>query len=320
MSVHVTSHVWKLRGLTPTEKLVMLAIADMSNHDGECWPGRACLAEMTELDSSTVRKTLRRLEAAGHLMTTPRPQENSPNLTNVYRILRPETGRPETPLGRPMRQGEGGPRPPEPPRRGRTVVDRENPPAANATGPETAKPRKSTRRQATPEQSRRVKDLTAHFVDQFPAEPVKTLIRLVGNQVRTLVLDGEEDRYIKAGIEALVKGGCAPVLLSQLTNNAKTGRAAPSRVSNGRAVLAVAPDWSDAKPGEFERFKAEGGDPMSPHCRQHFDFWRAVGRVPSWEESNRPDAWDRALAAARHGDRETGELASVFAASFGGVQ
>ncbi len=66
MSVHVSSVVWRL-SLGSTEKLVMLALADIANDDGEAYPSTRLLVERTGLSERAIQGALSRLEQAGHL-------------------------------------------------------------------------------------------------------------------------------------------------------------------------------------------------------------------------------------------------------------
>jgi len=66
MSVHISGAVWQL-DLTPTQKLVMLALADQANDKGQCWPSVGNIEERTGLDPRTVQRVLRQLEKLGML-------------------------------------------------------------------------------------------------------------------------------------------------------------------------------------------------------------------------------------------------------------
>jgi len=62
--------VWRLRvPLRPSERLVLLALADRCNGGGICWPGLADLAKRTGLCPRAIRATLRRLERHTLLVT-----------------------------------------------------------------------------------------------------------------------------------------------------------------------------------------------------------------------------------------------------------
>lgn len=60
--------VWELP-LTPAEKLVLLALADCANDEGEAWPSIATLCRKTNAAERTVQRSIRALEEAGHLRT-----------------------------------------------------------------------------------------------------------------------------------------------------------------------------------------------------------------------------------------------------------
>ena len=66
MSIHVMSAVWKMN-LPDSEKLIMLALADWSNDDGQCWPSIAKLAAKSSKSERTVQGALKSLETKGAL-------------------------------------------------------------------------------------------------------------------------------------------------------------------------------------------------------------------------------------------------------------
>lgn len=66
MSVRVMSAVWDL-DLSTFEKLVLLALADCANDDGECWPSIATLKRKTGAGERTIQRSINALEAAGVL-------------------------------------------------------------------------------------------------------------------------------------------------------------------------------------------------------------------------------------------------------------
>ncbi len=68
MSVKLMALVWEL-DLSTFEKLVMLALADCANDDGECWPSVATLSRKTGAAERTVQRSLRALEQCGLLKT-----------------------------------------------------------------------------------------------------------------------------------------------------------------------------------------------------------------------------------------------------------
>lgn len=68
MSVRVMGLVWAAK-LDPTEKLVLLALADHAGHDGErVYPGVELTAWKTGLSERAVQYNIRRLESGGYLV------------------------------------------------------------------------------------------------------------------------------------------------------------------------------------------------------------------------------------------------------------
>lgn len=67
MSTRVMDACWGLR-LQPTEKAVLMSLADQANDAGVCWPSVGSLCERTCLGERTVQRALRALEAAGLLV------------------------------------------------------------------------------------------------------------------------------------------------------------------------------------------------------------------------------------------------------------
>ena len=73
---------WKIR--IPTgRKIVLLALADMADKDGSCWPSRELLAELTALSAASVSKHLKDLIDSGIVEQTRRRQKSA-----TYRVIR----------------------------------------------------------------------------------------------------------------------------------------------------------------------------------------------------------------------------------------
>lgn len=66
MSVHISSQVWTL-DMQSGKKLVLLALADMANDEGICWPSIQSLCKRTGLSERAIQLHLRELQAAGLL-------------------------------------------------------------------------------------------------------------------------------------------------------------------------------------------------------------------------------------------------------------
>lgn len=97
MSVHVTSPVWKSRGLTPTQKLLLLQLADHADGDGRnAYPSVATMCAETGLSRRAVQGTLRDLESRGILKIERFQRASAPR---HYRVMIDELpgGAPATP-------------------------------------------------------------------------------------------------------------------------------------------------------------------------------------------------------------------------------
>jgi hypothetical protein len=66
MSVRVMSLVWDA-DLPPSEKLVLLALADCANDEGHCWPSAATLARKSGQGERTIRRSIQALISKKHL-------------------------------------------------------------------------------------------------------------------------------------------------------------------------------------------------------------------------------------------------------------
>jgi hypothetical protein len=64
MSIRVMSAAWELP-MGAFEKLVLLALADCANDEGECWPSIATLKRKTGAGERTIQRAIRGLEAMG---------------------------------------------------------------------------------------------------------------------------------------------------------------------------------------------------------------------------------------------------------------
>lgn len=66
MSVRVMTAVWDI-DLPDSEKIVLLALADCANDEGDCWPSMATLTRKCSKSERTVQSAIKRLVVAGHL-------------------------------------------------------------------------------------------------------------------------------------------------------------------------------------------------------------------------------------------------------------
>ncbi len=68
MSIKRMTDVWDKSTHTSSDLLLLLALADMANEDGHCWPGIETLCKKTRLSESTVIRRTRAIEKSGELI------------------------------------------------------------------------------------------------------------------------------------------------------------------------------------------------------------------------------------------------------------
>ena len=68
MSVAATNYVWYVSTVEGSDRLVLLALADFADEDGNCFGSWGKLCQKTRLCRATIATSLKRLRAAGHLV------------------------------------------------------------------------------------------------------------------------------------------------------------------------------------------------------------------------------------------------------------
>lgn len=69
MSVRMMQHVWENGPDDKAELVVLLALADFANDDGECWPAMDTIGQKARMSERNARRVLRKLEADGYVET-----------------------------------------------------------------------------------------------------------------------------------------------------------------------------------------------------------------------------------------------------------
>lgn len=67
MSVHFTSPIWKYSRRRGTELLALLALGDMANDEGICWPSMVSIAKRIKLDEKQARRIVHDLIEGGEV-------------------------------------------------------------------------------------------------------------------------------------------------------------------------------------------------------------------------------------------------------------
>ena len=73
--------------LTPTLKLVLMALADAADDQGICWPSVSTLAKKCTVSKRTVQRSLRVFIGNGLLIAEPRRRRDGSSTSNRYRLL-----------------------------------------------------------------------------------------------------------------------------------------------------------------------------------------------------------------------------------------
>lgn len=81
MSTHILSSCWAMSGMSSTQKLVLISLADQANDDGVCWPSIRRMRERTCLSERAIRDAIAWLTESGVLSVSHRF-----NSSNVYTI------------------------------------------------------------------------------------------------------------------------------------------------------------------------------------------------------------------------------------------
>lgn len=79
--------IWESRAVSPTERLILLALNEFVDKAGRCFPGQARLAEMTGMSDRTIRRSLTALAAAGIIKISARYRPSGGQTSNKYQII-----------------------------------------------------------------------------------------------------------------------------------------------------------------------------------------------------------------------------------------
>ena len=110
MSVRIMTAVWAVT-LADSEKLVLLALADCANDEGDCWPSMATLVKKCSKSDRTVQASIKELVSKGHLTRNEVPGKGcryivhprSDNTPEAASPPKPATGTPEAASDKPSR-------------------------------------------------------------------------------------------------------------------------------------------------------------------------------------------------------------------------
>lgn len=79
--------IHKTKGLKPTEKLILIILANYADEKGSCYPSLKHIAEICGLkDTKNIRKILKDFEAKGLIQIESRKKQDGGNLSNRYHL------------------------------------------------------------------------------------------------------------------------------------------------------------------------------------------------------------------------------------------
>lgn len=102
MSVRASNWAWRV-ARQPTQKIVLLALADASDDDGYGWPSLKALAMKCQVSPRTIQRTIKEFEDCGLLEVSTRFTANGRQTSNGY-VLRLD-GETSSPLAPAKRRG-----------------------------------------------------------------------------------------------------------------------------------------------------------------------------------------------------------------------
>lgn len=91
MSYKATNWAYDLPILGP-QKFVLVALADMADEAGSCYPSHSRLSQMTGLSASTVKRALERLEEGEYIRRERRHDKNGYRTSDRYYLALDRTG------------------------------------------------------------------------------------------------------------------------------------------------------------------------------------------------------------------------------------
>ena len=84
MSVKQITAAWDLEMDSHAEKLVLIALADNANDEGECWPSIATLARKCDMTPNGVKNVIKRLAKKELVAVNRRKRNNGSDASNFY--------------------------------------------------------------------------------------------------------------------------------------------------------------------------------------------------------------------------------------------
>ena len=138
MSIEVMNWAWEQPVAKATNKLVLLALADHANADGECWPSMKRIAERSDISTRHVSRAINELIDLGLVEKAGRRRHGGQFRGWDYRVLVQRTSA-SGGHGRPVTSGHGRPSPADTGVRSEPSENRQEEPLAPAAQEKPAK-------------------------------------------------------------------------------------------------------------------------------------------------------------------------------------
>lgn len=85
MSIAAMNWAWR-QVLKPVPKLVLMALADIADDEGICWPSMSTMAAKCNVSTRTIRRSIHLLVVRGLLVVEQRYRKDGSNSSNLYRL------------------------------------------------------------------------------------------------------------------------------------------------------------------------------------------------------------------------------------------
>jgi len=245
MSIHAIKWAWSKQCPSPTAKLVLVALADHANADGECWPTMKSVAELAGVSPRTVHDHIKALEDAGLLERIGRRKHRGEFRGWTFRL--------------PVTDSASGSTPP-------VADDRQWQDTTSASGSQLPVPVAASFRSGTPSEppgepsvppSSTDVDRFDEFWEAYPSRNGKKLHKgKAETQWKAKVADGEEEaaiigaKHYAEAYEAGLPGVGAMDAFRWLRDRCWPDWQEPAELPNTRR--SIEDDWADAQSGRVQ--------------------------------------------------------------------
>ena len=80
-----------VKNVTPTQKLILICLANHAGPDGTCWPSQTVVSDYSGLSRNAVNRNIKEVESLGLIGTERRKNPDGRETTKIYRLKMAET-------------------------------------------------------------------------------------------------------------------------------------------------------------------------------------------------------------------------------------